>query len=105
MTERKSLAVHYRRMADPVGALNGVTLEAAVRSALLHQFDGVSFFGDLTVYTRGFMQALLHNEQDVAMLPVEQQPPPPGSRISQCKSAKSTPTWTSARNGRGGREP
>lgn len=40
--------------------------------------DGVSFFGDLTVYTRGFMQALLHNEQDVAMLPVEQQPPPAG---------------------------
>lgn len=109
MTERKSLTVHYRRMDDPVGALNGISLEAAVRSALLHQFDGgqvsdhwkrrawlvppdrsdtmlmniyhddrVSFFGDLTVYTRGFMQALLHNEQDVAMLPVEQQPPPAG---------------------------
>lgn len=109
MTERKSLTVHYRRMDDPVGALNGATLEAALRGALLHQFDGgplsehwkrrawlvppdnadtmlmniyhddgISFFGDLTVYTRGFMQALLHNEQDVAMLPVEQQPPPAG---------------------------
>ena len=40
--------------------------------------DGVSFFGDLTVYTQGFMQALLRNEPDVAMLSVEQQPPPAG---------------------------
>lgn len=109
MTERKSLTVHYRRMDDPVGALNGVSLEAAIRGAMADQFDGgalsdhwkrrawlvppdnadtmlmnlfhddrVSFFGDLTVYTRGFMQALLHNEQDVPMLPVEQQPPPVG---------------------------
>lgn len=88
MTERKSLTVHYRRMDDPVGALNGATLEARVRGALAHHFgggalsqhwnrrawlippdnsdtllmnlyhdDGVSFFGDLTVYTRGYMQA------------------------------------------------
>lgn len=109
MTERKSLTVHYRRMDDPVGALNGATLEARVRGALAHHFgggalsqhwnrrawlvppdnsdtllmnlyhdDGVSFFGDLTVYTRGYMQALLHNEPDAAMLPVEQQPPPAG---------------------------
>lgn len=41
--------------------------------------DRASFFGDLTVYTRGFMQALLKNESDAAMLPVEQQPPPTGS--------------------------
>lgn len=109
MADRKSLTVHYRRMDDPVGALNGMTLEAAVRNALAHQVgggqlsahwnrrawlvppdnsdtmlmnvfhdDGISFFGDLTVYTRGFMQALLHHEQDLAMLPVEQQPPPAG---------------------------
>jgi len=109
MTDRKSLTVHYRRMDDPVGALNGATLEARVRGAMADQFaggalsahwnrrawlvppdntdtllmnifhdDGVSFFGDLTVYTRGFMQALLRNEPDVAMLAVEQQPPPEG---------------------------
>lgn len=113
MTERKSLTVHYRRMDDPVGALNGATLEARVRGALAHQFDGgalsqhwnsrawlvppdnsdtllmnlyhddgISFFGDLTVYTRGYMQALLHNEPDAAMLPVEQQPPPAGRNTS-----------------------
>lgn len=40
--------------------------------------DGISFFGDLTVYTRGFMQALLRDEPDVPMLSVEQQPPPDG---------------------------
>ena len=109
MTERKSLTVHYRRMDDPVNALNGTTLEAGIRGALAHRVDGdelsahwnhrawlvppdnsdtmlmniyhddgISFFGDLTVYTRGFMQALLHHEHDVAMLPVEQQPPPAG---------------------------
>lgn len=109
MPERKSLTVHYRRMDDPVGALNGATLERCIRGALANQFnggalsehwngrawivppdktdtllmnifhdDGISFFGDLTVYTRGFMQALLRNEPDVAMLPVEQQPPPEG---------------------------
>ncbi|MBZ0164638.1 MAG: hypothetical protein K8H74_18235 [Notoacmeibacter sp.] len=109
MPERKSLTVHYRRMEDPVGALNGGTLETRVRSALQHVVDGgplsehwnrrawvvppeksdtllmnvfhddgVSFFGDLTVYTRGFMQALLRSEPDVAVLPVEQRPPPAG---------------------------
>ncbi|WP_296715607.1 hypothetical protein [Tistrella sp.] len=108
MTDRKSATVHYRRMEDPVNALKGDTLEARIRSALADQFnggvlsehwsrrawnraensdtllmniyhdDGVSFFGDLTVYTQGYMQALLRNEQDVAMLPVEQQPPPAG---------------------------
>ena len=109
MPERKSLTVHYRRMDDPVGALNGATLEGRIRGALADEFgggalaehwnrrawvvppdntdtllmnifhdDGVSFFGDLTVYTQGFMQALLRSEPDVAMLPVEQQPPPEG---------------------------
>lgn len=109
MVKRKPLTVHYRRMEDPVGALNGSTLEAVVRAAitnphngealsghwkrrawlvppdntdtlLMNVFhdDGISFFGDLTVYTHGFMQALLRSEQDAAMLPVEQQPPPVG---------------------------
>lgn len=40
--------------------------------------DGQSFFGDLTQYTRGFMQALLNNETDAPMLAVEQRPPPQG---------------------------
>ncbi|HMR31860.1 MAG TPA: hypothetical protein PKA13_10700 [Geminicoccaceae bacterium] len=109
MAERKSLTVHYRRMDDPVGALNGGTLESRIRGALadvydggalsehwkrrawtvppdnsdtllmnIYHDDGISFFGDLTVYTRGFMQALLRNVADAAMLPVEQQPPPEG---------------------------
>ena len=42
----------------------------------LYHDDGISFFGDLTVYTRGFLQTLLKNEPNVAMLAVEQQPPP-----------------------------
>lgn len=109
MPNRKSLTVHYRRMDDPVGALNGGTLETRIRAAMAHvadggplsdhwnrrawivppdnadtllmnvfHDDGVSFFGDLTVYTRGFMQALIRNENDVAVLPVEQRPPPQG---------------------------
>jgi len=41
--------------------------------------DEVSFFGDLTVYTHGYMQALIRNDPDTAMLPIEQQPPPEGS--------------------------
>ncbi|MFT4091316.1 MAG: hypothetical protein QM645_11330 [Asticcacaulis sp.] len=107
--ERKPLTVHYRRMADPTGALRGQTLERWVREALVQEFDGgaisghwkrrawlvppgdtdtylmnvyhddgESFFGDLTVYTKGFMQALLKDEPDAAMLAVEQQPPPEG---------------------------
>lgn len=40
--------------------------------------DEVSFFGDLTLYSSGFMQALLRHESEDAILPVEQQPPPEG---------------------------
>jgi hypothetical protein len=36
------------------------------------------FFGDLTHYTKGYMQALLAQAQDAPMLAVEQQPPPKG---------------------------
>jgi hypothetical protein len=109
MTVRKSLTVHYRKVEDPVGAMEGRTLEALVRSSLasihdggplsehwkrrawlvppdntdtllmnVFHDDGASVFGDLTVYTRGFMQALLKDEPDAAMLSVEQQPPPQG---------------------------
>ena len=107
MAGRKPLTVHYRRMEDPVGAMNGTTLELAVRDAMgipvngttisanwneracffsadntdtylmnVYHDDGISFFGDLTVYTRGFLQSLLKHEPDVPMLSVEQQPPP-----------------------------
>jgi hypothetical protein len=41
--------------------------------------DGISFFGDLTIYTLGFMQALLRRDKNLPMLPVEQKPPPQGS--------------------------
>ncbi|MBC2859877.1 hypothetical protein [Stappia sp. 28M-7] len=44
----------------------------------IYHDDNISFFGDLTVYTSGYMQALLRNEPDVPMLTVEQQPPPAG---------------------------
>lgn len=44
----------------------------------LHQDHRDYFFGDLTHYTKGFMQALLAQAQDVPMLPVEQQPAPRG---------------------------
>ena len=109
MGKRKSLTAHYRRMDDPVGALNGETLETCIRGALADTYDGgplsehwsrrawlippdnldtllmnvfhddgKSFFGDLTVYTKGFMQALIKREPDAAILSVEQQPPPQG---------------------------
>jgi hypothetical protein len=39
---------------------------------------GNFFFGDLTQYTRGFLQALLAEMADVPMLTVEQEPPPEG---------------------------
>jgi hypothetical protein len=44
----------------------------------LHQDHRDYFFGDLTHYTKGFMQALLAQAQDAPMLSVEQQPAPRG---------------------------
>lgn len=108
MVDRKSITVHYRRLEDPVGAMGGISLEAALRSAMacrhegalikervnnrawaipnqddtflmnLYHDDGVSYFGDLTQYTTGFLQALLNNEPEKPVLSVEQQPPPEG---------------------------
>lgn len=68
-----ALSGHWKRRAWLVPPGNTDTL-------LMNVFhdDGISFFGDLTVYTQGFMQALLRNEPDAPMLPVEQQPPPEG---------------------------
>ncbi|MEE2922999.1 MAG: hypothetical protein VYC38_14655 [Pseudomonadota bacterium] len=67
------LSEHWNRRALLVPPGNSDTL-------LMNIFhdDRGSFFGDLTIYTRGFMQALLKSEPDSAMLPVEQQPPPEG---------------------------
>lgn len=109
MTARKSLTVHYRRLADVTNAFKRTTLESAIRTAIAHRIDGVaisevwrsrawapadeggdtmlmnvyhddggSFFGDLTQYTNGFMQALLDQQPDVPTLAVEQQPAPSG---------------------------
>lgn len=38
--------------------------------------EGVGFFGDLTLYSKGFMQALLENDPNASMLNVKQQLPP-----------------------------
>ncbi len=42
------------------------------------QEDSNSFFGDLTNYTKGFLQTLIQNNNDVPVLAVEQLPPPQG---------------------------
>jgi hypothetical protein len=44
----------------------------------LHHDGGSYYFGDLTQYTKGFLQALLGQAPNKPMLPVEQQPPPKG---------------------------
>lgn len=44
----------------------------------LHHDDRQSFFGDLTKYTEGHMQAMLRNKEDSPMIVVEQQLPPDG---------------------------
>lgn len=73
MYDGGALSERWNRRAWQVPPDNSDTL-------LMNVFhdDGVSFFGDLTIYTRGFMQALINNEPDAAMLPVEQRPPPEG---------------------------
>lgn len=106
---RQPVTIHYRRLQDVTGALNGQTLERAVRTAMGHRHNGNSlsdqwnlrawlippsddetllmnifhdggnhFFGDLTQYTQGYMQALIGNQGNVPMLNVEQEPPPDG---------------------------
>jgi len=106
---RKSITIHYRRLEDVTNAFRGVSLEQAIRRAMveaidgtrladqwklrtwslppngedtiftnIYQDDGDAFFGDLTQYTRGFMQTLFSQMGDAPMIPVEQQPPPAG---------------------------
>lgn len=44
----------------------------------LRQDGGDYFFGDLTQYTRGYMQTLIEQKDNMPVLPVEQQPAPQG---------------------------
>jgi hypothetical protein len=44
----------------------------------LHHDGGTFFFGDLTQYTKGFMQTLIEEKEDTPILSVEQQPAPTG---------------------------
>jgi hypothetical protein len=44
----------------------------------LHHDGGDHYFGDLTQYTKGYMQTLLAQVIDAPMIAVEQQPPPKG---------------------------
>ena len=105
---RKAITVHYRRLEDVTGSFNGNTLEQALRKALDHKIDGDVlaehwklrawqenqdkgtllinqyhdgggyYFGDLTHYSSGHMQALIKNAGDAAVLDVEQQTAPEG---------------------------
>lgn len=64
---------HWKRRAWLVPPSDDETLLMNV-----YHDDGSFFFGDLTQYTRGFLQALLAEVEDVPMLTVEQEPPPEG---------------------------
>jgi hypothetical protein len=44
----------------------------------LHNDGGSYYFGDLTHYTKGYLQTLLSEAEDTPSLAVEQQPPPKG---------------------------
>lgn len=68
-----AISEHWKKRAWVVPPANDDTLLMNV-----HHDAGDSFFGDLTQYTRGFMQALLAQMEDVAVLDVEQEPPPEG---------------------------
>ena len=67
------LSDHWRHRARVIPPENADTMLVNI----FHDDDD-GFFGDLTIYTQGFMQAMLQNGQDAAMLAVEQQPPPEG---------------------------
>lgn len=67
------LSTHWKRRAWVVPPSDEDTLLLN-----LHHDGGGFFFGDLTQYTRGFMQALLANMEDTPTLDVEQEPPPEG---------------------------
>lgn len=67
------LSAHWKRRAWLVPPGSSETLLMN-----LHSDGGTFYFGDLTLYTKGYMQALLAEVPDVPSLSVEQQAPPKG---------------------------
>lgn len=70
--EDGTVADHWKRRA-------WVTTKGGADTLLMNLYNdgGSHYFGDLTQYTTGYMQALLA-AADSPMLAVEQQPPPTG---------------------------
>lgn len=67
------LTQHWQRRAWLMPPSNEDTLFVN-----LHHDGGSYIFGDLTLYSNGFMQALLANMEDTPVLDVEQEPAPDG---------------------------
>jgi hypothetical protein len=67
------LAEHWKRRAWVVPPSSEDTLLMNI-----HQDGGDYYFGDLTHYTKGYLQTLLAEVADTPSLAVEQQPPPKG---------------------------
>ncbi len=67
------LSAHWKRRAWLIPPSSDETLLMN-----LHHDGGAFYFGDLTLYTKGYMQALLAEVPDVPSLSVEQQAPPKG---------------------------
>ena len=67
------LSAHWKRRAwlVPPGSEDTLLMN-------LHHDGGNYYFGDLTHYTKGYLQTLLAEAQDAPSLAVEQQPPPKG---------------------------
>jgi hypothetical protein len=67
------LSAHWKRRAwlVPPGSEDTLLMN-------LHHDGGSYYFGDLTHYTKGYLQTLLAEVQDTPSLAVEQQPPPKG---------------------------
>jgi hypothetical protein len=69
--EKVSAHWKHRAYVVPPGAEDTLLMN-------LHDDGGDYFFGDLTQYTKGYMQALLEQAPNKSMLTVEQEPPPKG---------------------------
>lgn len=67
------ISAHWKRRAWLVPPSSEETLLMN-----LHNDGGTYYFGDLTLYSKGYMQALLAEVPDVPSLSVEQQAPPKG---------------------------
>lgn len=67
------LADHWKRRAWLIPPGDEDTLLSNV-----HYDGGDHYFGDLTLYSRGYMQALLREQDDAPILDIEQQPAPAG---------------------------